>query len=404
MSDFAEVFGWPTQLSPAAARRAEEAERMQWAAKQETARAVWQAKQTEQPAPPLPPLEGEQVAALDTISAFLGRNEPYFVLHGLAGTGKTTVLAHLARARKPVILATPTGKAATVLGRKTGTDATTLHRMLYIPKVDDDGNLIGFELRCGPGDLVDWLVLVDEASMVGTDLARDLLATGAHIVAAGDPGQLPPVEQVPFFTTPDFVLQDIRRQAAGSPIIRQAHAVRAGQPYAPDGEAFQVIDRHVAVERIDWADIVLCWRNETRHRMNAFMRRRRGIAPDALPQPGEPLMCLHNQPNGMMNGEIFTVHAYDRHSGLLLEGEPTCIRRPWFEWRSSARRHPRDHVPFALAYCVTVHKAQGSEWSHVLVLDEFSGEDRGRWLYTAITRASEAVCIVPQGLGVARHA
>ena len=191
------------------------------------------------------------------------------------------------------------------------------------------------------------------------------------------------------------MLQDIRRQAAGSPIIRQAHAVRAGNSYASDGEAFQVIDRRAAADRIDWADIVLCWRNETRRRMNAFMRRRRGIEPAAPPQPGEPVMCLQNQRGGMMNGEIFTVRAYDRPGGLLLEHESGCIERPWFEWLSSERRHPRHSVPFALAYCVTVHKAQGSEWPHVLVLDESTGADRPRWLYTALTRASAAICIVP---------
>jgi exodeoxyribonuclease-5 len=269
--------------------------------------------------------------------------------------------------------------------------------LLYIPKVDSNENLIGWEPRCSAGDLAGWLVIADEASMISTNLARDLLATGARVIAAGDPGQLPPVEQAPFFTEPDFVLQDIRRQAAGSPIIRQAHAVRGGNDYASDGEAFQVIDSRAAVDRIDWADIVLCWRNETRHRMNVFIRRRRGIDPAAQPQPGEPLMCLHNQPSGMMNGEIFTVRSYDRQGGLLLEGKTGCVEHSWLEWlHPDQQRHPRGTVPFALAYCVTVHKAQGSEWPHVLVLDEFAGEDHARWRYTAITRASEAVCVVPQ--------
>jgi exodeoxyribonuclease-5 len=291
-------------------------------------------------------------------------------------------------------LAAPTGKAATVLRRKTGLHVTTLHRLLYVPQLNEWGDLIRFIPRCEPGALAGQVVLVDECSMVGADVGRDLLATGARIVAAGDHGQLPPVDQAPFFTHADFMLRDIRRQAAGSPIIRQARAVRSGQSYAPDGDAFQLVDRHAAVSRLDWADVVLCWRNETRHRINSFARKRRGIAPDALPQPGEPVMCLENQANGhVMNGEIFTVRSWDKQHGLQLAGTSQVIERAWFEWLRPDQRPPRWAVPFALAYAITVHKAQGSEWPRVLILDEFDGTDRARWLYTAITRATAAICI-----------
>lgn len=398
MNDFAAALGWPVQLSPAAAARREAEEARRAALIAQRAELAHDA-----PTPPhLPALEGEQLAAFTAINEFLDTHDKQcFSLHGLAGTGKTTVLAHLASTRPTALLATPTGKAATVLDRKiraattgSGLGAVTLHRLLYLPQSDEKGNLIGFEPRHPAGALSDWIVLVDEASMVGGNLAGDLLATGARVIAAGDPGQLPPVEESPFFTEPDFLLQNIRRQANGSPIIRQAHAVRAGHGYTNDFEAFQVIDRSAAAARIDWADIVLCWMNDTRHRMNAFIRRRRGIAPNAPPQPGEPLMCLANQPHGMMNGEIFTVTACDRAQGLRLQGVPALIEHPWYEWLHPDHRPPRGHVPLALAYCITVHKAQGSEWPRVLVMDEFDGSDRARWLYTAITRASTAVCLV----------
>jgi exodeoxyribonuclease-5 len=294
------------------------------------------------------------------------------------------------------MLVAPTGKAASILARKTGLEALTLHRLLYRREVDEEGNLVGFMEKHQPGALAGHVVLVDEASMCGIGLASDLLKTGARVVASGDPGQLPPVEQEPFFTTADVTLLEIQRQAAGSSIIRQAHEVRAGRCYASLDENFQIINWCEAMHRIDWADVVLCWLNETRHQLNRFIRwHRRHLPPEALPIPGEPVMCLENHPSGIMNGEMFTVRDFDPARGILLEDGPDWIADPWFEWLTPTAKQPRRRAAFALAYAITTHKSQGSEWPNVLVLDEFSGPDRARWLYTAITRASAAICIVP---------
>jgi exodeoxyribonuclease-5 len=175
--------------------------------------------------------------------------------------------------------------------------------------------------------------------------------------------------------------------------------VRRGHPYESNGEAFRVIDRSVAAQQIEQFDAVLCWRNATRHCMNEFIRRRlHGYGAREIPQPGEPLMCLENHASGMMNGEIFTVREMHPKRGILLDLPEGAewIERPWFEWLHPNQPQPRRRASFALGYAITVHKAQGSEWPRVLVLDEFTGADRARWLYTAITRASEAVCVVPQ--------
>jgi len=249
-----------------------------------------------------------------------------------------------------------------------------------------------------PGAWKDALVLLDEASMVDEQLFTDLMQTGAHVVATYDHGQLPPVSGVSMFTAynADVTLQHIRRQAADSPIIRQAHAVRSGADYETDGDAFRVVSRPDAAElmKAGWPDIVLCWRNETRHKLNRFMRTCRQIAYDTTSQAGEPVMCLENHASGMQNGEVFFVHHYDQERGILLRDGPALfISEPWFEWLRSERR-PHYAAWLALAYACTVHKAQGSEWPNVLVLDEFSGADRARWLYTAITRASSNVAIV----------
>jgi exodeoxyribonuclease V len=347
-----------------------------------------------------PELEGEQRTALDAVLSVARQEGECFCLQGLAGTGKTTVLAAAAdrlKSQQPFIVA-PTGKAASVLRRKTGIVATTLHRMLYMPVVDDEGDLT-FVLKRPPDGLRGKVALVDEASMIGEQLAADLIGTGVTVIASGDPGQLPPVHAAPFFDQADFTLREIRRQAAGSPIIRQAHRVRSGHAYENDGDGFQVVDRRQAFNLLDWADVVLCWRNRTRHRVNGVIRSLRGIDPNAAPVAGEPLMCLENSPLGMMNGEVFKVRDYSRTGWIQLEDGPDgWIKKPWLEWRAlSDEKQPRRRASFALGYASTVHKAQGSEWSNVLILDEFSGSDRDRWLYTAITRASQAVRIVRLG-------
>jgi exodeoxyribonuclease-5 len=345
-----------------------------------------------------PELEGEQQAALDAVlrSAWRGESRP-FCLQGLAGTGKTTILAaaaHRLGDHRPFLVA-PTGKAASVLRRKTGFETTTLHRMLYLPVPQEDGS-VKFVRKRPPGALEGKVALVDEASMVGSGLAADLLETGLTVIACGDPGQLPPVHAAPFFGEADITLREIRRQAAGSPIIRQAHRVRSGYSYENDGDGFQVVNRKQALELLDWADMVLCWRNSTRHKVNAFVRWGRGIDAKVPPVAGEPLMCLENSPIGMMNGEMFTAAEYNGTGWLkLADGPDGWIEKPWFEWRAAPdEKQPHRWPSFALGYASTVHKAQGSEWPHLLILDEFNGPDRARWLYTAITRAASAVRIV----------
>ena len=117
--------------------------------------------------------------------------------------------------------------------------------------------------------------------MIDTKTASDLIQSGAKIVAVGDPGQLPPVHGATFFTQPDITLTQIHRQALESPIIRQAHAVRDNGQYQPDGADFQVI-RKATDEQMMTADSILCWRNVTRHKVNARMRSLLGYS---LPYP-----------------------------------------------------------------------------------------------------------------------
>jgi hypothetical protein len=217
----------------------------------------------------------------------------------------------------------------------------------------------------------------------------------------------------PFAAIPDRLKAELRTAKPDLLILLRAEAIlqqprpAAQPPISPtavaqprrdavsEDENFQIIDWREAIRRLDWADVILCWQNVTRHRLNSFIRsHRRHLPAKALPNLGEPVMCLENHPSGIMNGEIFTVRDFDPVRGILLEDGPGWIPAPWFEWLSPGGKQPRRRAAFALGYAITTHKSQGSEWPHVLVLDEFTGADRARWLYTAITRASVAVRIV----------
>jgi exodeoxyribonuclease-5 len=328
-----------------------------------------------------------------------------FTLHGLAGTGKSCLLAKLAREVPRTQLATLTGKAASILARKTGLPAVTVHALIY-HLVGEDVDARGrrellFENKLGRHALSTRIVLLDECSMINEALASDLLRTGCRIIAAGDPGQLPPVKGSPFFVKPDVMLEEVHRQAWDSPIIRQAHAVRHGGRYSGDG--FRVAGR-VSGEDILGADMLLTWRRATRTQLNALARTWRGL--EGAPKAGEPVACLMNdQALGLYNGAVYDLaEDYVPYSGtIVVHGDDGC--RVWIEDTFFAgvdgmedevgRR--RGGSPFMAGYAMTVHKAQGSEWDSVIVADEYRGDDYRRWAYTAITRARSRVLAQQDG-------
>lgn len=373
--------------------------------------------------------------------------KPYFVLGGYAGTGKTTLARHLAAGtRGTVYFAAYTGKAAHVL-RRSGVEATTIHRLLYLPRDkccarlrrleaerDDlskrsprpEGEIAKLEAEIRrerenlrrPEFTLNQdsplrgasLVVVDEYSMVDEQVGRDLLSFGCPVLALGDPGQLPPVRGRCFFDAPDLVLTEIHRQALENPIVRMSAYVRAGRELAP-GEYGQsrVVPRSEITDDdfgrliASGADQVLVGMNHTRRRANRWVRQVLGREDDA-PVAGDKLVCLRNSHDeGLFNGQTWRVRRVTGRDfyRLTLEGEDgevvRCLAHP-DHFRGGevdldpARRKVANE--FDYGYALTVHKSQGSEWDHVVVLDEWHGSDRERWLYTALTRAAERVTVV----------
>jgi exodeoxyribonuclease V len=374
--------------------------------------------------PAAAPLSPEQKAAVADIKEFLSDStRRVFSVHGLAGVGKSHLLGRIARSSLDPLVAAPTGKAASLLRERFDVPAQTIHSLFHRLKSEtqraDGRRDLAFEPRRRDGSMAGKILLIDEASM-GTDQLRDqLLDTGVRIIAFGDEGQLPPVKGAPGFPVADFTLTQIHRQAADSPIIRQAHAVRFGGDYQSDGDAFRVVGRGTH-DHLREARVVLCWTNNKRRFLNQLARRvtTQGeipgrAAPDGsfdprreFPRQWEPVVVTRNAPrHGYWNGDVEMLGAD------LRPGDKTVSLWWVSESGSSAGEVELPLASFegmpsvggvagglelAFGYVRTVHAAQGSEWRNVVLVDEFPRHDpeRAKWVYSGITRASERIVIV----------
>ena len=365
------------------------------------------------------------------------------ILTGGPGTGKTTILRALVEILKAkkvrVHLAAPTGRAAQRLAETTGGFASTIHRLL---KFDAAGG--GFTANEQSPLATDFLVL-DEASMLDTRLAAALLQavpSRAHLVLVGDTDQLPSVgpgnvlkDLITVSTAPAREagarfpvtrLSVIYRQQGQSQIVTTAHAINAGDatvpPVVPD------VDRAPA-----WADLTFITANDAEdcvrkvqqlvtefiprmlkwphpvddvqilapmHKgvagvgnlntqlqatLNGQARGLRGAGGEF--RPGDKIIQLRNNyDKNLFNGDIGTVVAIDSETATLeasFDGERHTFERGEFN-------------DLALAYAISIHKSQGSEYPVVIVplLKAHFMMLQRNLLYTAITRGKKKVFIV----------
>lgn len=336
-----------------------------------------------------------------------------FRLFGFAGTGKTTLARDLADGAASVCYGAFTGKAALMMQRNGCAGATTIHGMIYI--VNDEGGEVSFILnRASPAADAD-LIVIDECSMVGPDIAADLLSFNRPVLVLGDPAQLPPVNGAGYFTEakPDAMLTEIHRQAAENPIIHMATTVREGGALSRGayGDSRVVGLGVLEDEEVLSASQVLVGTNFKRRGFNAKMRRLFGRT-DPLPEEGDRLVCLRNDKTcGIFNGGLFTVlDAEGRRRGASIsmlvasddfpnrQAIKVKVRREFFTGGVEDLHFEqlRGTQQFDYGYALTVHKAQGSQWPDVIAYDESRAfrDDARRWLYTAITRASERITVV----------
>ncbi|WP_174800825.1 ATP-dependent DNA helicase [Martelella limonii] len=372
-------------------------------------------------------LSPQQDEALQAVARWLKEGRaPVFRLFGYAGTGKTTLARYFAEhVDGDVLFAAFTGKAAQVLRSRGATNARTIHSLIYRPKgeemiEDEDTGKTSvspmFTLNRQSPLAKAALIIIDECSMVDEKLGQDLVSFGTPVLVLGDPGQLPPVSGGGYFTNhePDFLLTEIHRQARDNPIIDLAMKVREGEAigYGDYGLA-QVISKHdVTQDLVLDADQVLVGTNRTRRRYNQRLRELKGFT-QVHPQAGDKLVCLRNDPaKGLLNGSLWKVMSASRETvkpgiNLLVNPEEDDPDRSAARIKllKAAFEDAETEIPwstkkryddFDYGYALTVHKAQGSQWSNVVLFDESWAfrDTRERWLYTAITRAAEKLTIV----------
>lgn len=358
----------------------------------------------------------QQETAIKAVEIWLGESgQQVFYLAGFAGTGKTTLAKELAKGvKKKVLYGAFTGKAALVLRGKGCKGASTIHSMIYT--LDDDSHgQPRFVLNKNSEVANAGLVIIDECSMVGEELGRDLLSFGTKVLVLGDPAQLPPVKGEGFFTSrqPDVMLTDIHRQAAESPIIRMSMDIREGRrlEHGTFGDSRVIGKADLHHKDVLCADQVLVGLNRTRQSWNRRIRELLGLDPDQ-PQLDDKLVCLrNNREKGLLNGGIWTVSDIssvddERIEMTVTPADPggstdqknVIVRHEFFEGTESdlAWEDRRGTDEFTYGYALTTHKSQGSQWDNVLVFDESAAfrNDRNRWLYTAVTRAAETVTVV----------
>ena len=403
-----------------------------------------------------------------------------FRVWGWAGVGKSTVLKFAlddlglsphAEDRPGVVTATFTGKAALVLRRK-GTPARTIHSLIYsvIEATDEEieeagkritqaelnaRGLIGFDRTAAEAAIEAMrqtlrdmkkprfalnpdspaasakLIVLDEVSMVGDEMARDLMSFERPILVLGDPGQLPPIKGEGAFTqaAPDIMLTEIHRQAAESAIIRLATMAREGQPIGfgqYDDHAWKMRMADVTPQQALRGGQVICGRNTNRFQLNNALRRAAGFGGSYLPTGAdEKVICLKNQNDlGLINGMFLTLadivdEGSVYFSATVTDEVGTPIGPPAKDGKPGRlmlyKGHFEDHVALdphrhdrdwrdkkklteaTFGWAITCHKAQGSQWENVIVWDDGLGrteQDRRRWLYTAITRAERGLVIL----------
>jgi exodeoxyribonuclease-5 len=330
------------------------------------------------------------------------RDQTVTIVDGGAGTGKSTLAARIMLAFPGALVCTPTGKSADVLRRKSGMPVKTIHstiyRLLDAEEMEGRPTRLRFEPRYADGALRGRHIIVDESSMVDERMAEDMLRTGAHITTFGDPFQLPPVNGKRYFDPADFSLHEIHRQALKSGITRQAYEALKQGHYASDRPEFIVID-DINDRHLFEADAILCHTNATRGKLNRRMRVLHGKS--GHPQRGEPVLCFKNAPKfNIFNGGVYALSApfEPLARSIHLEVDGKAVEIPFVSFAGE----PLIHKPlkgfishFDFGYGLTVHKAQGSEWRHVLVVDNYRPSDfRNEWLYTAITRGAEKLTIL----------
>lgn len=328
-------------------------------------------------------------------------NKQVVSMSGYAGTGKTTVIRILAKLLKSFSVCAFTGKAANVLRKKRIPDPSTIHSLIYRSHFHDDGTVHWslvpkYELFCDG-------FIVDEASMVSEEIFLDLVSFDKPIILVGDHGQLEPIgTDFNLMASPDYKLETIHRSA--DEIAHFANHLREGNtPQSFKTERLVQIIEGSLIEDRHYASTnqVICAFNKTRVEINERVRRHLGLHYSFI-GIGEKIMCLRNNKNlGLFNGlqgtvesvgkdERFTFKSDDGFVYTNIEYDPDTFGKLSYEYNREKQDCYKN--PFDYGYTITGHKAQGDEWSNIIVVAQNCTKwDLTRWNYTVASRAKEGL-------------
>ena len=372
------------------------------------------------------------------------------VLTGGPGTGKTTTINTMIRFFESegmsILLAAPTGRAAKRMTEATGYDSQTIHRLLEVNgNPEEEGSVSGFQ-RNRDNPLETDILIIDEMSMVDISLMHALLSAvvpGTRLILVGDVNQLPSVG--PGSVLKDIILSGrfpvvtltrIFRQAGESDIVVNAHKINAGETVVLDNKSrdFFFLRRQEA-DVIIGVVIMLIQKKLPKYvgappseiqvmtptrkgllgveRLNSILQRYLN-PPDPgkeekeingrVFRKGDKVMQIKNnyqiawevrtkygvavdQGMGVFNGDMGCITEVDLYGGTL-EVEYDEHRKVTYPFESTDE--------LELAYAITVHKSQGSEYPAV-ILPLLPGPRllyNRNLLYTAVTRAKKCLTIV----------
>ena len=372
------------------------------------------------------------------------------VLTGGPGTGKTTTINTMIQFFESegmdILLAAPTGRAAKRMTEATGYEAQTIHRLLEVSgNPEEEGNINGF-MKNRENPLEADVIIIDEMSMVDLPLMHALLSAvvvGTRLILVGDVNQLPSVgagsvlkDIILSECFPVVTLTRIFRQAGESDIVVNAHKINAGEPVTLDNKSrdFFFLKRQDAdviisvmltliqkklPKYVDAAQNEIQVMTPTRkgllgvERLNVILQRY--LNP---PEPGkeekeiggrifrvgDKVMQIKN--NYQLEWEIRTRYGLTVDSGLGIFNGDMGIVTEINHYEETVEVEYDEHrmvkYPFEmleeleLAYAITVHKSQGSEYPAVIIplLQGPRLLYNRNLLYTAVTRAKKCLTIV----------
>ena len=372
------------------------------------------------------------------------------ILSGGPGTGKTTtintIIHYFEKEGMEILLAAPTGRAAKRMTEATGYEARTIHRLLELNGLADDaGKKVSFE-RNEENPLETDVLIIDEMSMVDIHLFQSLLravAVGTRLIMVGDVNQLPSVgpgqvlkDLIDCGKFPTVILQKIFRQAGESDIVVNAHRIHSGEQIRMDNKSkdffflerdnVNVIYKHL-VQLI--TEKLPRYVNAGTYEIQVLTPMRKGnlgvetlnrilqryMNPpdstkkeyshgDTLLREGDKVMQIKN--NYQLEWEIMSRFQIPVEKGLgIFNGDMGVILRiDEFSQTVIVEYDEKKQVtyPFAgldeleLAYAITIHKSQGSEYPAVIM--PLLGGPRmlmnRNLLYTGVTRARNCVTIL----------